>query len=384
VDYRAIEDPRQLHSLVDAILTLEADTDLTTLLRVIVEQATSMSGARYGALGVVSSDGQQLSEFITVGLEPAERAAIGAFPTGKGLLGRVLQDAEPLRVTRLSEHPDRSGLPANHPPMESFLGVPVRLGAGRVFGNLYLCEKIDGAAFTDTDEALVDALGRVAGLLIEKAQLRLQLTELTLANERERMARDLHDTVIQRLFAVGLMLQGASNAELPDSVKATLVGAVDDLDETIRQIRTTIFAMTSRSPHEELGVRRRFLALTDEVSQRLGLDVSLTFEGPVDTVLSEPLVEHALHVVREALTNVVRHANASSAEVAVMVTDAGLTLTVCDDGSGIDPVHDTGGRGLSNLASRALEFEGWCSAQPGPHGGTLVEWHASKLTEENP
>ena len=383
MDYRSIDDPRQLHTLVDAILTLEADADLSTLLRALVEQATALIGARYGALGIIADDGALLSEFITVGLTPDERAAIGPFPVGRGLLGRVVEDAEALRVSHLSQHPDRSGFPPNHPPMESFLGVPVRLGAGRVFGNLYLCEKIDGTPFSDADEALVDALGRVAGLLIDKAQLRLKLTALTLATERERMARDLHDTVIQRLFAVGLMLQGASNADLPAPVKATLVGAVDDLDETIRQIRTTIFAITSGAQESEPGARRRFLTLTDEVSQRLNLAVSVSFDGPVDSSLNQEVLEQALQVVREALTNVVRHAQASSAEVSVVVSPAGFTITVTDDGRGIDPNRTGTGRGLANLAARAADLGGWCTVSAGLKGGTVIEWHASKLSKEH-
>ena len=187
-----------------------------------MEQATSLVGARYGALGIIAPEGDRLAEFITVGLDDETRSAIGPFPVGKGLLHRAIADASALRVEHLSKHPDRAGFPANHPPMETFLGVPVRLGTGTVYGNLYLCEKLDGSPFSEADESLADTLGRVAGLLIDKAQMRNKLTELTLATERERMARDLHDTVIQRLFAVGLMLQGASAADLPESVTATL------------------------------------------------------------------------------------------------------------------------------------------------------------------
>jgi len=381
VDYRGIDDSAKLHALINAILTIEADADLSTLLTAVVEQATALIGARYGALGVLGNDRSHLVEFITVGLSPQERVAIGPFPAGKGLLGRVITDDECLRVDQLSTHLDRSGFPANHPPMETFLGVPVRLGTGTVYGNLYLCEKIDGSLFTESDEALVDTLGRVAGLLIDKAQLRLQLTELTLANERERMARDLHDTVIQRLFAVGLMLQGATNTEIPDPVRRTIERAVDDLDETIREIRTTIFAISRAPDDDSFTVRRRLLELCDEVGSRLGIEVSISFHGPLDAVISENAANHVVLAAREALSNVVRHAEATSAVVEVMASADGLTLRVLDDGCGIDPEVSGKGRGLANLTGRAAELGGWCTVQPGPEGGTAVEWHITRVDE---
>ena len=384
VDYRKIDDPAKLHALLDAILILEGDADLSTLLRVLVEQATTLASARYGALGILSSDGDRLDEFITVGIPGDDRAAIGAFPIGKGLLRRVITDAAPLRVDHLSAHPDRSGFPANHPPMESFLGVPVRLGQGTVFGNLYLCEKLDGSTFSEEDMALTDTLGRAAGLLIEKAQLRLRLTELTLANERERMARDLHDTVIQRLFAVGLMLQGASNAEIPDGVRSTLRGAVDDLDQTIREIRTTIFAITRGSGDGSDTLRRRLLELTDEVGGRLGLAVSIEFDGPVDTAVSSRAADQALLATREMLSNVIRHAAATSATVAVSASATGLTIRIADDGCGIDLSIPSRGNGLANLKARAVELDGWCTVSKDPAGGTVAEWHVTQINEERP
>ena len=382
MDSHRIDDPAKLRSLIDAILILEEDADLSTLLRVVVEQATSLVGARYGALGVLNEDGEQLDEFITVGLTPEERATIGAFPVGKGLLRRVITDAAPLRVAHLSTHADRAGLPPQHPPMETFLGVPVRLGAGKVYGNLYLCDKGDGTPFSEADEALADTLGRVAGLLIDKAQLRLKLTDLTLATERERMARDLHDSVIQRLFAVGLMLQGASNATLPDPVRATLANAVDELDETIRDIRATIFAITRQSDAEAPSLRRELLELADEVSTRLGLKVSISFDGPIDTAISQHIAAHALAAAREMLSNVVRHAEATNADFDIIATDSGITLRLSDNGRGITPDHQGHGNGLRNLSARAIELGGWCSVRNGESGGAVVEWHVTGQSKE--
>jgi signal transduction histidine kinase len=383
VDYHQIGAAAKLQALIDSILVIEGDDDLTYLLSTVVEQAAALVGARYGALGILSDDGERLAQFITVGLSDAERAAIGPFPVGKGLLGRVITDAAPLRVEHLSERPDRSGFPPSHPEMESFLGVPVRLGAGTVFGNLYLCEKLDGTPFNEEDEVLTDTLGRVAGLLIDKAQLRAKLTELTLATERERMARDLHDTVIQRLFAVGLMLQGAASAELPDKVRRTLDQAVDDLDETIREIRTTIFAITSGPRSDATTLRRRLLGLTDEVSGRLGLEISLSINGPVDAV-EGPAIEQVIVAAREALANVIRHAEASRADVDLTASAAGLTLRITDDGRGIDPDAPRVGRGLDNLTARALELGGWCTVGAVEPQGTVVEWHVAKVRGDRP
>ena len=162
--YHRIADPTRLQAVIDAILTIEVDADLATLLTTIVEQAAGLVGARYGALGVLSEDGTSLSEFVTVGLTAQQRAAIGRFPVGHGILGTVITHPVPLRAEQIADDPSTVGFPANHPAMVTFLGVPVRLEGGQVFGNLYLCDRVDGAPFDDEDEALVDSLGRAAGL----------------------------------------------------------------------------------------------------------------------------------------------------------------------------------------------------------------------------
>jgi signal transduction histidine kinase len=179
------------------------------------------------------------------------------------------------------------------------------------------------------------------------------------------------------------MLQGASAAELPESVTATLGRAVDDLDETIREIRTTIFAIT-RAPHSDVtSLRRRLLELTDEVAERLGVEVSLSFSGSVDAV-GEVAAEHLVQAAREALSNVVRHASATHAEVELEVTETGLTLRITDDGCGVDPDQLRRGNGISNLTARALDLGGWCTIMPASPTGTVVEWHVTKIREERP
>ena len=379
--YHRIADPTRLQAVIDAILTIEVDADLATLLTTIVEQAAGLVGARYGALGVLSEDGTSLSEFVTVGLTAQQRAAIGRFPVGHGILGTVITHPVPLRAEQIADDPSTVGFPANHPAMVTFLGVPVRLEGGQVFGNLYLCDRVDGAPFDDEDEALVDSLGRAAGLVIDRARLRLVAEEVALSEERQRVARDLHDTVIQRLFAVGLSLQSLSSPSLPAEATDRIDRAIDDLDETIRQIRSTIFAISRPGGPSAPSLRREMLEICDEVSGRLGLDVTAALTGPVDELVARSVGDGVLAVLREALTNVVRHAQASRAEVTLEVSADDLTLTVADDGRGVAPDAISGGRGLANLAARAQDLGGWFDLSPGADGGTVLRWHITQLSK---
>ena len=378
--YHRITDAERLHTVIDAILMIEVDADLATLLATIVEQAAGLVGARYGALGVLSADGTSLAEFVTVGLTGDQRAAIGQFPVGHGILGTVIENPTPLRSERITEDPSTVGFPAHHPAMETFLGVPVRLEGGQVFGNLYLCDRADGQPFDDDDEAIVDALGRAAGLVIDRARLRLVAEEVALSMERQRLGRDLHDSVIQRLFAVGLSLQSLSSAGLPAEPGARIDRAIDDLDETIREIRSTIFAISRPEGPSASSLRREVLEICDEVSSRLGLDVTAALTGPIDQTVGRRVGDGVLAVLREALTNVVRHAEARSAEVTLEVSAEELTLTVADDGCGIDPTASRRGCGLPNLAARAQDLGGWFEAAPGPTRGTVLRWHITQLS----
>src|ERR1035438_9530147 len=198
VPYRSIDDPVRLRRVLEATLLIEADLDLPTLLRHIVDEARSMTGARYGALGGLNDDRSGLSQFITVGLEPEEEDRIGARPTGRGVLGLLTSDPQPLRISRLDTHPDRHGFPPNHPLMTSFLGVPLKV-RDTVYGNLYLTDKQGWPEFTRDDEALVEALGLAAGVAIENVRLHQRVREAAVYEDRDRLARDLHDNVIQRL-----------------------------------------------------------------------------------------------------------------------------------------------------------------------------------------
>jgi len=379
VPFRRVLDPERLQALVEAMLLIDEDLDLSVVLRSIVRRATELVGARYGALGVLDPGHIGLSEFVTVGVSDEVKDAIGALPEGKGILGVLIRDPRPLRLADLHEHEMSVGFPPGHPAMRSFLGVPV-LVRGEVFGNLYLCEKETGGEFTEIDEDVVSALALAAGLAIDKARLYTRMRELTLSEERERIARNLHDTVIQRLFAVGLALQGVTRLLGRPEAEDRLQLSIDDLDETIRQIRTTIFAISRPSRVTGGGLRSEILDLTDEAAGRLGLDVRVDFDGPIDSSVGIEIAEHLLVTLREAISNVVRHARASTVEVDVKVDESSLLLRVIDDGVGIDAATAAaGGRGLSNLAERAKLLGGSCQVSARARRGTELTWQVKLL-----
>ncbi len=344
-----------------------------TLLR-ITELAVDLADARYGALGVLDETRTEVTEFITVGIDDETRARIGDLPTGKGILGVLIADARPLRLPDLAEHPESSGFPPGHPPMRSFLGVPIRV-RGEAFGNLYLTEKIGDETFSDIDQELVVGLAAAAGVAIDNARLHGRVADLLLAEDRDRIARDLHDSVIQRLFAIGLSLQGSASLidRDPDIAADRVNAAVDDLDATVKQIRTTIFALeASRSTGEQL--RDRILTLCREAAGALGFVPHVTFTGAVDVMVPEQVVPDLLATAREALSNVARHAGATQVDLSIDAVDDEVVLRVTDDGVGLDTLDPAEGQGLANMAARAGDHGGRLELGHGPPLGTALVW----------
>ena len=370
--YRSIDDPVRLRRVLEATLLIEADLDLPTLLRHIIDEARSMTNARYGALGVLDDEGTSLSEFLTVGLSPDEEMRIGARPMGRGVLGMLITDPKPLRLPRLGSHPESYGFPPNHPPMTSFLGVPIKV-RDAVYGNLYLTDKIGWSEFTSDDEALVGALALAAGIAIENARLHQRVQEVAVNEERDRLARDLHDTVIQRLFAIGLTLQSLVSNPSASAFEDRLTATISDVDDTIRQVRTSIFELGSDGLGR--GARDNVLSLLRELRPVVGFDVHASFEGPVDSAVPDIVLEHLLAVIREAVTNIERHAQATTATVVISVSDNHCRLRVVDDGCGIaDSEPGTGGLGLGNLRRRAEKLQGQFSIESPDAGGTVLSW----------
>jgi signal transduction histidine kinase len=255
--------------------------------------------------------------------------------------------------------------------MTSFLGVPVMV-RDQVFGNLYLTEKQGAAEFSQSDEDMVVALAGAAGVAIENARLHQRLEQVAVLGERERIARDLHDTVIQRLFATGMGLQSLVGRMAESDLRMRLQQAVDELDETIREIRITIFDLEARDAEKD-GLRTRVLSLTSEAAATLGFAPKVHMDGPLEAATDAPTQEELLKTLREALSNVVRHANASSVEILLRAASGTITLRVADNGMGL-PKDARRGHGLDNMQTRAESLGGVCELSARRGGGTVVTW----------
>lgn len=497
-------------ALLEAVLAVGSDLDLQHVLQRIVESAVSLADARYGALGVLSVDGQSLVRFITVGIDEAGLARIGPPPKGLGVLGELIRMPHPLRLADLAEHSSSYGFPPNHPPMRSFLGVPVLVGT-EVFGNLYLTEK-RGGDFSQQDEDVMVALAAAAGVAIKNARLydetrrrtewraasaeiltallsgaeRLDVLNLVtrrarevvgaravllalpegsgweitqesheepdvlgalsgvlaevlsgqqtrpvhvgdrhgvalplgkvgvlvclwdespaepelvdlelygaqaavaleladrrreserfaVVEDRDRIARDLHDLVIQRLFATGMLLQSAVRLTetAPEEVRQRVDRAVDELDGTIRELRSTIYGL--QAPTESRpSLRSQVLAVVDAAAEQLGFAPSLRMDGLLDTLATAEIADNLLATLREALSNVARHASATRVDVGVRVHGKVFTVQVVDDGVGM--ARDAARSGLVNLATRAENLGGSLRVSSARSGGTSLVW----------
>jgi signal transduction histidine kinase len=362
-----------MRHLVEAVLSVGSDLDLPAILRRIVQAATDLVDAKYGALGVLDDTRTRLSQFITVGIDDETHRAIGDLPEGHGILGLLILDAKPLRLPEICEHPDSYGFPPNHPPMHSFLGVPVKV-RDEVFGNLYLTEKQSAEVFTDVDEELVVGLAAAAGVAIENARLHARVQEMTLLEERDRIARDLHDTVIQRLFATGLSLQACASVvgTDPDGAVTRIDAAIDDLDVTIKQIRSAIFGLELAGSHGR-ALRDRVIDVAREAEGSLGAPPRVFFDGPVESAVNDDIAADLIATLREALSNVVRHAEARQVDVEVIV-GSDVRLRVTDNGIGPPHSDSHEGHGLRNMAARASKHGGVCELRPADPRGTVLEW----------
>jgi len=521
----------RLRALLDAVVGIGTDLDLRSTLQRIVEAACALVGARYGALGVIGADRTELIDFITHGIDPETHARIGDLPHGRGVLGLLITDPHPVRLPDITEHPRSYGFPPHHPPMHSFLGVPVRT-RDQIFGNLYLAEKQGAAEFSQDDEEIVVALAAAAGvaidnarlyalaqrrerwlaataeitgvllgtvrrtealrliarrareisgaelvlvmlydevsgrytidvadgadpataeltgrqvtvdrdaaafgqesyrlvedlravaewpgpvpagpalaapltaaealqgvlivtqpadrpaadedavllstfagqaaLALDRAQAQEQRQQLAVLEDRERIARDLHDVVIQRLFATGMHLQGAAPRAAHPEVAKRINEAVDDLDATIRDIRRSIFEL--RAPAGP-SLRGELHDAVEAAAATLGFRPVLDTVGPIDTAIPDDIVPELTAVLHEALSNVARHARATTARVTVRVTADEVVLQVEDDGVGADPGRARGG--VVNMAERAHDLGGDFEIGPRPGGGTTLRW----------
>lgn len=367
---RLVQSNEQLSALQLAATSIAEEYELGQLLQRFVEISKDLTNARYGALSVVDADGKIL-EFITSGVTDEERALIGSPPIGKGLLGEIIKGGA-LRLDHMSKDPRSVGFPPNHPPMRSLLGVPVQSRGGK-FGNLYLTDKQDATGFSEADEQMVRTFAAHAALAIETSRLQGEARALAVLRERERIGMDLHDGIIQSIYAVELGLEGAEEdleTNVPAAKKALSV-AIDHLNGVIRDVRSYIFELQPAKLSYDLSesVTRMVEEFRSGASADLVADVATALPP-----LGEERRLALFHIARDALTNALRHAHASRIEVSLHANVSAVRLLIKDDGTGFDVEANRSEehRGLRNMAARAQAVGGQMVIESEKGSGTVV------------
>jgi len=356
--------------------------DLETVLQLIVDRVRALVDARYAALGIADAGGH-IERFITSGLTREERAAIGPLPQGHGLLGVIIRENRSLRIPDITAHPDAHGFPEHHPPMHSLLGVPITLG-GPAIGDLYLTDKQDAPMFSAADQRVVELFARHAAIAIEHARLHDRLAALRVVAERERIGRDLHDSVIQGLYAISLSLEDLDTvvAEDPDEVLARVDRAIDGIHRAIADIREFILGLRPGLSGDDLG--HGLQALADELRLTSAIDVEVEIAADADLERLGPAANgELLHLVREACSNIARHSRATRVRMIVVTRPGEQVIEVADNGVGFDPTADAPARhhGLRNLRERAIAAGGRLEIDSRPGAGTRVIVHLPATPE---
>jgi len=348
-----------LYALDAATRAIAGELDLDRVLQLMVDSVRGLVGAQYAAIGIVDASGR-IERFITSGLTDEQRVAIGPLPSGHGLLGTIIRDGVSLRIRDIAQHADTYGFPANHPPMRSLLGVPVRVG-GIAIGNFYLTEKVVAEEFDDRDQKLVEMFAVHAGIAIQNARLHQRVKDLAVVDERLRISQDLHDGIIQSIYAVGLSLEDVPDLMIEDQAEATerVDRAIDRLNVTIGDIRAFITGLEAPT---DTTLRAALEAVVLEIARdpRLTVELDLARADAIDGRLSGPATHALLQITREALSNTVRHSQATQARVSFEVRGDLAELEVADDGRGFDinQRRDPGHFGIANLRDRAAAAGG--------------------------
>ncbi|MEA2476373.1 MAG: hypothetical protein QOC87_572 [Actinomycetota bacterium] len=365
---------RRAAGLVEAGLALASDLDIDSLLQRIADLARDVLAAGYAAVGVIGSDGS-LTRFVYSGVDQETADAIGDLPKGVGVLGALIEEGRPLRLKDIVDHPRSSGFPAHHPPMKTFLGVPI-IVRGRIFGRLYFTEKADGEDFTKDDERIALMLASQAGVAVENARLleeiRERSEELAILEERDRIAKELHDGVIQSIYSVGLSLQGATGMvhKDPDTASKRMNEAITTLDDVVRDVRSYIFAL---QPHlvEERGFKEAIQELARDLEINTLAEVSVLLDEAGLDAISESTRGDVIQIVREMLSNTARHSGATQVAVNCALGDGEVVIKVEDNGVGFDPATVARGNGLDNIEDRAKRLDGRVELLPREPKGTV-------------
>jgi signal transduction histidine kinase len=376
---------RRFDALDAATVAISQELSLERVLQIIVDSVRPLVSARYAALGIFDELGS-MERFITSGISDEERRAIGPPPRGHGLLGAVIREGVALRVPDIARSPLRVGFPPHHPVMHSFLGVPVRV-EGRVIGNLYLTDKADGVPFDEDDQLLVESFARHAGLAIHNARMHEELRQLAVLQERERIAQDLHDGSIQSLYAVSLALEDTEQLMRtdPDTASQRIDHAIETIHGTIAEIREFIMSLDQegRAPVDLVG---GLTALCDDFERSTLIQVALAC-APGITLEPEASLQ-LIQLTREALSNVARHADATSVRIDLAEDQGRLRLSIIDDGRGFDThqAQRPGHHGLTNMHARAEALGGSLRIESGADGTRVsfeMERHGPDVHEES-
>ena len=362
----------QLAALDQAVRGIGGVLDVDRVLQLITDRVRELAGAQYAAIGIVDAEGA-IERFFTSGISDEDRARIGHLPRGRGLLGLIIRENRTYRIPDITRHPQRFGFPEHHPEMRSFLGMPIR-ARGEVVGRLYLTNKVGAAEFSADDQELVEMFARHAGIAIESARLHDQVQRLAIVDERERIGRDLHDSVIQAIYAQTLALDDVPDLVTENPVEAgrRVDEAIDALHAVIRDIRNFIFGL--RPVLLDGGTLADGLRqLATELERSGGVDVTVTTAEVGDLAIET--VAELLALTREGLSNVARHASASHASVVLESEDDGtLRLELADDGRGFDPGTSPahGHHGLANMRARADALGAHFAVESAPGRGTRI------------
>lgn len=368
-----------LAALSRAAVAVASNLSLDKVLRQIVESARELANARYAALGVPDSSGM-LARFVHSGMEADVVATIPHLPEGRGLLGAILQEGRTIRIPDIGDDPRSVGFPAGHPPMKSFLGVPIRVG-GEIVGNLYLTEKLTANEFSQTDQELIELLAANAAIAIKNAQLYEQVGRLAIVEERSRIGMDLHDGVIQAIYAVGLTLESArlllAEQDQEQGEAVTLIdNAIDSLNEAIRDIRNFILDLRPRRFDGDLA--QGLARLAREFQANTMIPVTLDLSSQATERLPLDVSRAIFFTTQEALANVARHAKAKTVTITTRCDLDTISVLVRDDGVGFDVESGSQatGHGLANMRARAEELGGEFEVESEPTKGTCISFSA--------